>query len=90
MTLSPEDAVAQRKKALRLLLDGGGEFTRSLNRYPQSDSGIPSGIWSLLEKDRFIQGYVAGGVRWRLTLDGWIEACRLLRDEIDLDKRFGA
>lgn len=24
-----------------------------------------------------------------LTVEGWIEACHLLRDEIDLDRRFG-
>jgi hypothetical protein len=88
MTWSPEDALNQRKTALRLLLDeSGGEFTRSLAWYRQSD--IPNGVWSLLLQDRLVQGHVVGGAKWRLTADGWIEACHLLRDEIGLDKRFG-
>jgi hypothetical protein len=91
MTWSPADALDQRKNAVRLLLDeSGGSFTRSLAWYRQSDSDIPNGIWSLLLEERLVQGHVVGGAKWRLTADGWIEACRLLRDEIDLDKRFGA
>jgi len=28
-------------------------------------------------------------MKWRLTGPGWIEACSLLRGEIELDQRFG-
>jgi hypothetical protein len=90
MTWSPQDALDQRKNALRLLLDeSGGEYTRSLAWYCQSDSDIPSPTWDLLLEERLVQGNVFGRRNWRLTVDGWIEACHLLRDEIDLDKRFG-
>lgn len=90
MTWSAEDAFEQRKNALRFLLDNStGEFTRSLDWCEQSDSGIPDGVWSLLLEEKFIQGNIVGGAKWRLTVPGWIEACRLLRDEIGLDKRFG-
>lgn len=75
---------------MRLLLDeGDGQFTRSLAWYPQSGSSIPDGVWSLLHHEGLVDGNVIGGVGWQLTVDGWIEACRLLRNEIGLDRRFG-
>ena len=80
----------QRRAALRLLLDDKKtDFPRSLEWYTQSDSNIPDGVWSLLHNDGFVHGNVVGGMKWRLTLAGWIEACALLRDEIHLDKHFG-
>ena len=44
----------------------------------------------MLRDEGLIDWYVIGGHAFRLTTTGWIEACRLLRDEVDLDKRFGA
>jgi hypothetical protein len=90
MTLSPADGLNQRKNALRLLLDGSDEkFTRSLAWYSQLDSNIPDPVWSLLYQDGLVDGNVVGGPKWRLTIKGWIETCRLLREEVDLDTRFG-
>jgi hypothetical protein len=90
MTWSPAEALNQRKNALRLLLDESGrKFTRSLAWYPQVDSGIPDPVWSLLYQDGLIEGYFIGGPSWQLTVDGWIEACQLLREEVDLDTQFG-
>jgi hypothetical protein len=91
MTWSQSEALSQRKRALRLLLDESGKnFTRASEWFEQSESVIPDGIWSLLNEEGLVHGNVMGGKRWRLTVDGWIEACRLLRDEINLDDRFGA
>lgn len=90
MTWSAEDAFNARKKALRLLLDDtGGKFTGSLKWFEQDGSGIPQAVWSLLLAEGLVTCHVVGGIKWRITLDGWIEACRLLRDEVDLDRRFG-
>lgn len=90
MTWSPAEALNQRKNALRLLLDeSGGKFTRSLTWYPQLDSDVPGPVWSLLHQAGLVDGYVIGGRSWRLTVEGWIEACQLLREEVDLDTRFG-
>ena len=36
-----------------------------------------------------VYGNVFGGASWQLTVEGWIEACQLLREEVDLDTRFG-
>ena len=90
MTWSPADALNQRKNAFRLLLDkSNGKFTISSDPYPQLNSGIPGPVWSLLHQEGLIQGCGAGEAHWRLTVDGWIEACQLLREEVDLDTRFG-
>ena len=45
-------------------------------------------MWSQLYHDRLIDWYVIGGDSFCLTLGGWIEACRMLRDEVRLDQRF--
>jgi hypothetical protein len=88
MTWSREEALEQRKKALRLLLeDGGYDFTRALEW--RDGPTVPDGVWSLLLSEGLVDCYALGGTSWRLNVDGWIEACRLLRDEVGLDKRFG-
>lgn len=90
MTWSAADALDARKNALRLLLDHtNGKFTRSLEWFEPDGSGIPQGVWSLLLAEDLVKCHVVGGIKWRITLDGWIEACRLLRDEVNLDRRFG-
>src|SRR4051794_129403 len=90
MTWWHVEAAEQRKNALSLLLDKTDrKFVRSLDWHEQEGSGIPDGVWSLLRHDQLVKGNVVGGAKWRLTVDGWIEACRLLREEVDLDKRFG-
>ena len=90
MTWSEDDALEQKKEAFRLLLDErSAEFTRSLGWYRQRDSSIPDAIWSPLFEMGIVRGNVVGGPTWRLTVEGWIEACRLLREEIGLDERFG-
>jgi hypothetical protein len=88
MTWSRGYALEQEKKALRLLLDYR-DGTRSLDWCEESGSGFPNGVWSRFLEKGLVTGNVVGGGKWRLTVNGWIEACRLLRDEIDLDKRFG-
>jgi hypothetical protein len=81
MTWSREEAVEQRKKALRLLLDyRDGNFTLCLDWFKQDGSDIAKGVWSLLYEDGLVKGNVIGGAKWRLTVEGWIEACSLLRD----------
>ena len=88
MTWSREEALEQRKTALRLLLeDGGSDFTRALDW--RDGPTVPDGVWSLLLSENLVDCYGLGGTRWRLNVDGWIEACRFLRDEVGLDKRFG-
>ena len=68
MTWSPEEALNQRKNALRLLLDeSGGKFTRSLVWYPQLDSGIPDAVWSQLYQEGLVDGSVIGGPSWQRT-----------------------
>lgn len=91
MTWSPVEASEQRRKALALLLldEADHQFVRSLEWHEQDGSGIPDAVWSLLNRDGLVMGNVVGGASWRLTVDGWIEACRLLREEVDLDRRFG-
>src|SRR5688500_14604749 len=90
MTWSPVEAAEQRKKALALLLDDTDhQFVRSLEWQEQDEAGIPDAVWSLLNHDGLVMGNVVGGASWRLTVEGWIEACRLLREEVDLDRRFG-
>lgn len=90
MSWSADRDRAEKKNALRLLLDvSDGQFTRSDEWYPQSKSNIPIAVWSQLYNDGHINWYAPGGDSFRLTVDGWIEACRLLRDEIGLDERFG-
>ena len=94
MTWSAADFLDQKKNAFRFLLDcNNGQFARSLDWQPQSPSGVPEGVWSLLRDQDFVDCYDVGsnvyGKRWRLTLPGWIETCSLLKDEIGLDARFG-
>ncbi len=49
MTWSAQDALEQRKGALRFLMDfGTADLTRSLEWREQSASNIPDGVWSLL------------------------------------------
>jgi hypothetical protein len=89
MSWSPARDVEQKKKALFLLLDASdGQFTRSLEWYPQLESDIPLAVWSQLYDDGMVDWYTPGGDNFRLTIDGWIEACHLLRDNIGLDQRF--
>jgi len=89
MTWSRAEALEQRKKALRLLLeDGSSDFTRALEW--RDGPTVPDGVWSLLLSEHFVDCFALGGKSsWRLNVDGWIEACLLLRDEVGLDKRFG-
>lgn len=90
LTWSREEALEQRRCAIRLLLDNSGnQFTRSLEWYAHARTNVPLAVWTLLEEENFIEWYTLGGDRFRLTISGWIEACRLLRDEVDLDRRFG-
>ena len=90
MTWSNADALEQRKNAYRSLLDPeGGHYTRSLEWRDQDDTNVPDGVWSLLLAEGLVVGNVIGGPKWRLTVSGWIEACRILRGEIGLDERFG-
>lgn len=90
MTWSLQEALDQRKRAVRCLLDGGGnQFTRSLEWYPLARTDVPLGIWTLLYQERLVHWYTPGGDCFRLTTAGWIEACRILRYEVDLDRRFG-
>jgi hypothetical protein len=90
MTWSPDEAAAQRKMALARLLDDTDQlFVRSERWYRQAGSGIPDAVWSLLDHNGLVRGNDLGGRSWRLTVKGWIEACRLLREEVDLDSRFG-
>jgi len=88
--LPPKRALDLRKKAmLYLLVDGDGQFCRSLEWFEQKNTNVPTGIWSLLLQEGFVDCFAPGGPAWRLTVTGWIEACRLLRTEVDLDVRFG-
>ncbi len=87
MTWSREEAMEQRKKALRSLLEKDSGFVSSLDW--RDGSAAPDGVWSLLLSEQLVDCYAFGGKSWRLSLDGWIEACDLLRDEVGLDKRFG-
>jgi len=88
--MKPEDALTQRKAALRFLLEGPeGQFARSRDWRPRSESNVELGVWTLLYEEELIKWYVPGGDCFRLTLVGWIEACSLLKEEVDLDKRFG-
>jgi len=90
MTWSREEALKQRKCAFRFLLDNSGnQFTRSPEWYPQALTNVLPGVWTLLYEEGFVHWYTPGGDCFRLTTPGWIEACRLLRDEVDLDRRFG-
>jgi hypothetical protein len=90
MTWSSTDAIEQRKKAYRCLLNvSGGHYTRSLEWRDQQSTGVPDGVWSLLFAGGLVAGNVIGGPKWRLTVSGWIEACGFLREEIGLDERFG-
>jgi hypothetical protein len=90
MTWSNEQALAHRKAALRLLLDRSeSQFIRSIEWHPQSATNIPLGTWTLLYEEGLIKWYAPGGNCFRLTTPGWIETCLLLRDEVDLDRRFG-
>lgn len=90
MTWSAKDALDYRLKAFRCLLGpNGGQYIRSLEWREQRETDVPAGVWSLLLAEGFVTGNVMGGPTWRLTVAGWIEACRHLREEIDLDERFG-
>lgn len=90
MTWSAIDALEQRKKAYRSLLNAiEADYTRSLEWREQSDTDVPDGVWSLLLAEGSVAGNVIGGAKWRLTVPGWIGACLLLREEIGLDERFG-
>ena len=89
MSWSPAHDLEKTKNALRLLLDtGDGQFTRSLEWYPHAKSNIHLAVWSQLYDDGLIDWYAPGGDSFRLTVHGWIEACRLLRNDIGLDERF--
>ena len=90
MTWSREEAMEQRKCAVRFLLDTEqNQFTRSLDWIPQQCTNVPLGIWTLLYEEELVDWYTPGGNRFCLTVSGWIESCRLLRDEVSLDLRFG-
>jgi hypothetical protein len=90
LSWSAKDDLDARVQALRLLLDvRDGHCTRSLEWYPQASSDIPLPVWSQLHEENLIHWYALGGNSFRLTIDGWIETCNLLRDEIGLDSRFG-
>jgi hypothetical protein len=89
MSWSAQEELEQRKKALRCLFDSSdGEFRISMMFFEQKKSGVPEGVWHDLHAEGFVNGFAPTGA-WRLTIDGWIEACRLLKDEIGLDERFG-
>jgi molybdopterin-guanine dinucleotide biosynthesis protein A len=53
------------------------------------ESNTPLGVWTLLYDDGLVLWNVVASDRFKLTTSGWIEACRLLRKEVDLDRRFG-
>jgi hypothetical protein len=90
MTWSIDEEMLQKKAAFRFLLDRSeGHFTRFRHWCPQSETDVPIGVWTQLYDDNQIEWYAPGGNCFRLTTEGWIESCRFLRDEVDLDKRFG-
>jgi hypothetical protein len=90
MSWSPERTREQQAAALRFLLDTRtADFTRDLDWREENASGIPPAVWSLLYQRKLVEGNVIGGPKWRLTIDGWIVACRLHKDEMGLDQRFG-
>jgi hypothetical protein len=88
--MKPEDAFTQRKAALRFLLEGpDSQFVRTREWRPRAESDIELGVWTPLYEAGLIDWYVPGGDHFQLTVKGWIEACKLLRKEVGLDRRFG-
>ena len=95
MTWSPHEALRQRQSAFRFLLNKEDQFTRYIDWQSKVDTNVPMGVWTRLCKEELIIMNVVGSdhlpelLKFRLTIPGWIAACQSLRDEIDLDARFG-
>ena len=61
MTWSREEAIEQRKCAVRFLLDTQqDQFTRSLEWIPQQRTNVPLGIWTLLYEEELVVKYACG------------------------------